>query len=180
VDAVVVGVGTVIADDPLLNVRHVDGPHPARIVIDPGGRLPSRARCLADDGAKRIVISSTATCGADGVETILMTPGADGHLSPRRIVDTLYERGLRRLLIEGGARTVSGFIDAGVVDRLHLLVAPVILGSGKSGLTLRPIERLSQALRPCARVYVLPDGDVLFDCDLRSTSTESAGNGHTQ
>lgn len=180
VDAVVVGVGTVIADNPMLNVRHVDGRHPARIVIDPGGRLPSGARCLADDGAKRIVISSAAPRGAAGIETIVISPDADGHLSPRRIVDTLFERGLRRLLIEGGARTVSGFIDAGVVDRLHLLVAPVILGSGKSGLTLRPIERLAQALRPSSSVYVLPDGDVLFDCDLRSTTSESAGHGHAQ
>ena len=87
---------------------------------------------------------------------------------------------MRRLLIEGGARTVSGFIDAGAVDRLHLLVAPVILGSGKSGLSMRPIERLSQALRPRTRVHVLPDGDVLFDCDLRSTMNESAGHDDVQ
>jgi riboflavin-specific deaminase-like protein len=180
VDAVVVGVGTVIADDPMLNVRHVDGTHPARIVIDPGGRLPVGARCLSDDGAQRIVISSCTPSLAGGIQTIQLAAGPDGHLCPRLIVDTLFARGLRRLLIEGGARTVSGFIDAGAVDRLHLLIAPVILGSGKSGLSLRPIERLSQALRPRTRVHVLPDGDVLFDCDLRSTMSESAGHGHPQ
>jgi riboflavin biosynthesis pyrimidine reductase len=87
---------------------------------------------------------------------------------------------LRRLLIEGGATTVSVFIDAGVVDRLHLLVAPLILGSGKSGLTLRPIERLSHALRPPSSVYVFPDGDVLFDCDLRSRISGSANDGPIQ
>lgn len=176
VDAVVVGVGTVIADDPLLNVRHVDGSHPARIVIDPGGRLPLDARCLADDGSQRIVISSCAPTLKGGVETIQLEPGADGHLCPRLIVSTLFARGLKRLLIEGGARTVSGFIDAGAIDRLHLLVAPVILGSGKSGLSMRPIDRLSQALRPSTHVHVLPDGDVLFDCDLRTTASESAGH----
>ena len=62
---------------------------------------------------------------------------------------------------------MSAFIDAGVVDRLHVLVAPVILGSGKTGLSLAPIARLSEARRPPAAVYVLADGDVLFDCDLR-------------
>lgn len=67
------------------------------------------------------------------------------------------------------AHTVSGFIDGGAVDRLHVLVAPVILGSGKPGLALRPIERLHQALRPAASVHVLADGDVLFDCDLQSS-----------
>ena len=54
------------------------------------------------------------------------------------------------------------------VDRLHLLVAPMILGSGKPGLQLPPLARLGDALRPTTHVHVLPDGDVLFDCDLRT------------
>jgi riboflavin biosynthesis pyrimidine reductase len=62
---------------------------------------------------------------------------------------------------------VSSFLDARAVDRLHVLVAPVILGSGKPGLTLEPIDTLAQALRPATHVHVLTDGDVLFDCDLR-------------
>jgi riboflavin biosynthesis pyrimidine reductase len=72
------------------------------------------------------------------------------------------------LLVEGGATTVSRFIDAGAVDRLHMLVAPMIIGSGKHGLVLHPISRLSEAARPAAHVHVLPGGDVLFDCDMRS------------
>jgi riboflavin biosynthesis pyrimidine reductase len=70
-------------------------------------------------------------------------------------------------LIEGGADTISRFMDAGMVDRLHVLVAPVILGSGKAGLAMAPIGTMAEALRPAARVHVFPDGDVLFDCDLR-------------
>ena len=62
---------------------------------------------------------------------------------------------------------MSSFLDAGAIDRLHVLVAPVILGSGKAGLELRPISRLIEARRPQTRVHVLADGDVLFDCDLR-------------
>jgi diaminohydroxyphosphoribosylaminopyrimidine deaminase / 5-amino-6-(5-phosphoribosylamino)uracil reductase len=74
---------------------------------------------------------------------------------------------IRRLLIEGGADTISRFIDAGCLDRLHVLVAPVIIGSGKSSLELAPVGALEKALRPVADVYALADGDVLFDCDLR-------------
>jgi len=85
----------------------------------------------------------------------------------------LFARGLKRILIEGGAWTVSSFIAARAVDRLHLLVAPVIIGSGKSGLSLPPIERLGDALRPATRVHILADGDVLFDCDLRSQGTRA-------
>ena len=61
--------------------------------------------------------------------------------------------------------------------RLHLLVAPVIIGSGKSGLSLPPIDRLADALRPTTRVHILADGDVLFDCDLRSQGTRALEEG---
>lgn len=170
VDAVVVGVGTVVADDPMLNVRHVAGPNPARVVIDPSGRVPLEARCFADTGERRLIVRAE---GVDvpvphGVEVVFV-PRKDGVLPPQEIVQALFEAGLATFLIEGGAGTVSNFVDASAVDRLHVLVAPAILGSGKSGLSLKPIERLSQALRPKADVHVLEDGDVLFDCDLRAT-----------
>ena len=167
VDAVVVGVGTALADDPILNVRRVPGRNPARVVIDPGMRLPMTARCLSgEDGADRLLIRGCETPASGGIETVHVAP-KNGLLPPRAIVDALFKLGYRRLLIEGGATTVSAFIDAGVVDRLHVLVAPVILGSGKPGLSLAPIARLTEARRPRTSVYVLDDGDVLFDCDLK-------------
>lgn len=167
VDAVVVGIGTVLADDPLLNVRRVSGRHPARVVIDPSGRLPEAARCLAgDDGIERIVIRADGVATTSRAAVVQLPRAPDRSIDPRRIVDALYRRGLRRLLIEGGARTVSAFLEAGVVDRLHVLVAPVILGSGKTGLDLKPIAALADALRPPTDVYPLADGDVLFDCNL--------------
>lgn len=182
VDAVVVGIGTALADDPLLNVRRVEGRNPARVVIDPRGRLPATARCLdGTDGARRLVVRAVRAPlpprkeegnRAAAVEIVEVETHA-GQMRPRAIVDALFERGLRKLLIEGGASTVSAFIDAGVVDRLHVLVAPMILGSGKTGLSLNPIERLSQALRPKATIHVLGDYDVLFDCDLRSVHNGS-------
>jgi riboflavin-specific deaminase-like protein len=171
VDAVVVGIGTVLADDPLLTVRRVDGNHPVRVVIDPGGKLDGSFRCLAEDGVRRLVIRSGPASVPPGVD-VLELPSEGGVISPRAIVEALFARGLRRMLIEGGARTISQFIDAGVVDRLHVLVAPMIIGSGKMGLELAPIARLADARRPPTRVHVLADGDVLFDCDLRAASKE--------
>jgi riboflavin-specific deaminase-like protein len=172
VDAVIVGVGTVVADDPMLNVRRVPGRHPARVVIDPQGRSPHDARCLtASDGVRRLIVRC-AGCPAPlpgGVEAVEIATGSDGQLPPAEIIAALFARGLRSFLVEGGAGTVSGFLDAGAIDRLHVLVAPVILGSGKPGLSLKPIARLAEALRPEADVHVLVDGDVLFDCDMRRT-----------
>ncbi|MGE0767061.1 MAG: RibD family protein [Hyphomicrobiaceae bacterium] len=171
VDAVIVGIGTVVADDPKLNVRRVPGRNPARVVIDPKGRMPLVANLLADDGAERLIVRAIGCAAAApaGCRTVEVPQDGAGKLAPADIIGALFGRGLRTFLVEGGAGTVSGFVDAGVVDRLHVLVAPVILGSGKPGLTLRPIDRLAQALRPAAEVHVLPDGDVLFDCDMRNS-----------
>lgn len=171
VDAVIVGVGTVVADDPRLNVRRVPGRNPARVVIDPKGRMPAGAKLLAEDGARRLVVRA-AGCRAPlpgGCEPVEVPLAGNGTLAPRQVIDALFAQGLRTFLVEGGAGTVSGFVDGGAVDRLHVLVAPVIIGSGKPGLTLKPIDRLCEALRPAADVHIFSDGDVLFDCDMRSS-----------
>ncbi len=166
VDAVVVGIGTALADDPLLTVRRVPGPQPVRVVIDPGGRLPHGARLLADDGVRRIILTASGVQPAlpVGVE-IVGLPKSGGQIAPSALLEALKERGLRRILIEGGADTVSRFMAAGCLDRLHVVVAPIVLGSGRVGLTLPPIERADQALRPPMHVHRLDD-EVLYDCDL--------------
>lgn len=166
VDAIVVGAGTIVADDPQLTVRRAAGRSPARVVIDPRGRLGADGRWLADDGARRILVTATPHVCPHGVDN-LVVHATDGLLSPREIVAALHAQGLRRILVEGGARTISAFIDAGAVDRLHLIVACTILGSGRAGLELRPLERLRDALRPPTQIYRLDDHDILFDCDLR-------------
>jgi diaminohydroxyphosphoribosylaminopyrimidine deaminase/5-amino-6-(5-phosphoribosylamino)uracil reductase len=167
VDAVVVGVGTVVADDPMLTVRRVPGHHPARIVIDPSGRMPTGPHCMEDNGARRFVIRTAAAATPDGADEILLS-ATDGKIAPHDILNALFARGMRRILIEGGATTISAFLQAGALDRLHVLVAPLIIGSGKNGLTLSPIERLNMAIRPKTHIHLLDDGDVLFDCDLRN------------
>jgi diaminohydroxyphosphoribosylaminopyrimidine deaminase / 5-amino-6-(5-phosphoribosylamino)uracil reductase len=166
VDAVVIGVGTAIADDPLLTVRRVEGPNPARVIVDPKSRLPPTARALAADGARRLVVTAAGTPSQlpAGVEIVELATD-NGGIAPASIAAALAAHGLRRILVEGGADTVSRFLAAGCLDRLHILVAPIILGAGRSSLTLPPIERVDEALRTPMRLHVL-GGDVLFDCDL--------------
>ena len=88
-------------------------------------------------------------------------------IAPARMIEALVKLGLRKILIEGGATTISRFIDAGCMDRLHILMAPIILGSGRQGLDLAPIERLRDALRPRTSAFILSEGEVLFDCALK-------------
>jgi riboflavin-specific deaminase-like protein len=167
VDAVVVGVGTVVADDPLLTVRYAEGSSPTRVVIDPRGRLSANARMLHDGSAPVLVVCGPDAPTPEGAEALRLPLGPDGGFTPDALVAALGERGMRRILIEGGADTLSRFIDSGRIDILHVLVAPMILGSGKPCLSLRPVAELSDALRPRTQVHVFDDGDVLFACDLR-------------
>lgn len=169
VDAVVVGIGTVLKDDPLLTVRRVAGPSPARVVIDPSGRVPATARVLREDGVRRLVIAaegagwSAGALPADVERVALPAPG--GRFEPCTILSSLAARGLRRILVEGGPGTVARFLEARCLDRLHVVVAPVILGGGRASLDLSPITHCDEALRPRTVTHVLGD-EVLFDCDL--------------
>jgi riboflavin biosynthesis pyrimidine reductase len=99
-----------------------------------------------------------------GVEVITL-PFVDGQLAPAAILSALARCGLRRVLIEGGADTVSRFLAAGCLDRLHVVVSPIIIGSGRESVILPEIDRVDHALRPPIRVHVIDD-EVLFDCDL--------------
>jgi diaminohydroxyphosphoribosylaminopyrimidine deaminase / 5-amino-6-(5-phosphoribosylamino)uracil reductase len=165
VDAVVVGIGTALADDPQLTVRRVAGPHPARVVLDPRGRLTPTARLLNRDGTRRLVVMAQGTtCALPGVE-VLTLPAMNGHIAPTIILAALAELGFRRVLIEGGSDTISRFLAARCLDRLHVVVAPILLGAGRPSIVLDSIERVEQALRPPIHVHLL-DGEVLFDCDL--------------
>jgi diaminohydroxyphosphoribosylaminopyrimidine deaminase / 5-amino-6-(5-phosphoribosylamino)uracil reductase len=166
-DAVIIGASTAILDDPKLTTRRVEGPNPARVVLDPTGRVPVTRQVLSDADAPSLLITTPgiAKKSSDAVERIELET-EDGHIPPAAILAALGERGLNTVLVEGGAHTVSRFIAAGVVDRLHVLVAPLILGSGRPGIELPAIDRVDQGTRPATRIHRIGT-DVLFDCDLR-------------
>lgn len=180
VDAVVVGAGTVAHDDPRLTVREVEGEDPVRVVLDPDGRLGEDRTVFTDRAARTLVVRRAVT-RASGSNTLVEAKPKRGHrapeiltlpvsgpegFAPEAVLEALRALGLRRVLVEGGGVTVSRFLAAGVLDRLHLTVAPILMGSGRAGITLPEIETLDQALRaPCR--HVLLGDDVLFDLDFR-------------
>ena len=111
-----------------------------------------------------LLYSPDAKVRAAGIEIVTL-PLTDGRFAPAAILGALAERGFRRVLIEGGPATISGFLAASCLDRLHVLVAPIILGAGPAGLALPPIARVDEALRPAVRIHRIAE-EVLFDCDL--------------
>ncbi|MCO4318233.1 RibD family protein [Phyllobacterium sp. 21LDTY02-6] len=166
-DAVIVGVGTIVSDDPSLSVRAVTGPSPVRVVIDCNGRMPMGAKFLSDGGERIIVIQADDVDVRPANAEIIRLPRTERGLDVADILQALRQRELRSVLVEGGARTVGRFLDADAVDRLHVAISPMIIGSGPTGILLPPVHRLTDARRPKVDVYDMGT-DILFDCDFRA------------
>ncbi len=171
VDAVLIGAGTAEEDRPQLSVRHVIGPDPVPVILDPRGRVPMLGplfeRSCASVPVLHLVGAETdLPPPPQGVERVPV-PLGPGGACPRQVLDMLAERGLERVLIEGGGVTVSRFLAADALDYLHLLIAPLIIGSGRPGLKLEPIQRLADARRPPMRSFPLGD-ELLVELALRS------------
>ena len=169
-DAVVVGAGTAVADDPQLTVRACAGDHPVRVVLDPRGRVPLRRRVFTDGAAPTLWVVGADTAAArkgagPGVD-VLALPDA-GDFGPRRLLESLARRGLGRVLVEGGGVTVSRFFQERALDRLYVTVAPVLLGDGVPGLRFPGTPVMREALRPPLRRDALGE-DTLFELDLRT------------
>lgn len=175
VDCVLVGVGTVVADRPRLTVRRVTGPHPVRAVLDPRGRAPEDVSPLAPEADAPPTLHLVSASCIERLSTPaahvrrLPLPEGERGVAPRDVLAVLASAGCRRVLVEGGANTISRFVDDEALDRLHVLVAPLLIGSGRPGLSLPPVERLCDAARPKMRCYALGE-DTLFDVTLSRQS----------
>jgi diaminohydroxyphosphoribosylaminopyrimidine deaminase/5-amino-6-(5-phosphoribosylamino)uracil reductase len=175
--AIVVGAATVARDDPQLTVRHVEGPNPVRVVLDPAARLDARRRVFADGVAPTFVVHAEGVNAASpGNAQILRVPVEGGRLRLDVLLERLHERGWWSVFVEGGGETVSRFLEAGLLDRLHIAIAPLVTGSGRRGLSLPARDRIAECLRPRHRVFTM-GGDVLFDCDLRSAAAAPTSTG---
>jgi riboflavin-specific deaminase-like protein len=169
-DAVVVGAGTVGDDDPRLTTRLVAGPNPLRVVLDPRRRLPAHHRVFTDGAAPTLLVCEMARAQPGerfGHAEVAGAPTDDGRFDLRAVLALLRRRGCHTVYVEGGGVTVSRFLEAGLLDRLHVAIAPLVIGHGRRGLQLPPVERLQDGLRPVHRVFRMGE-DVLFDCDLRA------------
>lgn len=178
-DAVLVGIETVLHDDPQLTARGVESARPLRVVLDSELRLPMTARVLARaEGTGNVVIfgcSERASTPrrhqleAAGAEVVLTPADRDGRVALPEALEVLAARGVKRLLVEGGAKVLTSFLRAGLAQRAEIEIAPVWLGAPATpGLCELGVSQLGQALR-LERVEVtrlgenvLVRGDVVY------------------
>lgn len=178
-DAVIVGAGTAAIDDPQLTTRHVPGRDPVRVLIDPALQLSPALRALSDRQAPTLLACDASRAaearGRFGADQVLAVPAmvdVEGRLNLRALLSELSSRDLRVLFVEGGGVTVSRFMAQGCLDRLHLSIAPVIIGSGRPGLQLPRSTAMRNCLRPSVRIYPM-GADVLWDLDLHEMCATS-------
>lgn len=170
-DAIVVGIGTVLRDDPQLTARGVlAARQPARIVLDSTLRVPPDARVLNRDGAP-VLVGTTSharpearrTLEARGVE-VIVADGPGRHVDIGRVCSELGRRGMMSVLVEGGGTIHGAFVDAGVVDRFLIFIAPMVLGGpAPSPVGGLGVERIADAWRLVETTIRRLDGDVLIE-----------------
>ena len=165
-DAVVVGSGTVRADDPRLTTRLVDGPSPVRVVLDTERRLGGHYRVFAEGPETLLLCAPDIANGPQvgAAQAVAVRRGPAG-LDIEAILATLAERGLRRIMIEGGGITVTNFLNAGALDRLHVTIAPLLMGGGIPAFALSPVSRLADGQRFAWTAHRL-GADMLLDIPL--------------
>jgi diaminohydroxyphosphoribosylaminopyrimidine deaminase/5-amino-6-(5-phosphoribosylamino)uracil reductase len=138
-DAVVVGIGTVLADDPLLTVREVRGRDPLRVVVDTGAHTPPASRVIGRDGRALIAVAEGAdreridALRASGAQVIELQRGVGG-LDLRALARWLDGRDVTSVLLEGGPTLAGAMIRGGLVDEALFIYAPLLVGAGRSAL----------------------------------------------
>jgi riboflavin biosynthesis pyrimidine reductase len=140
------------------------------VVLDPARRLEQHYKVFTDDSAETLYVCTDALVqpgetrfGLAQIHTVADVPNG---IDAAAVVALLRSRGCHRIFVEGGGVTVSTFLEADLLDRLQVAIAPLIIGSGRPAIRLPACEALSECRRPRYRVFRM-GGDVFFDCDLR-------------
>ncbi len=175
-DAVMVGVGTVLSDDPELTVRMVAGASPRRVVLDSSLRIPIESRIVRPDAATTVITTDRSdvtrqdALRALGVRVEVVPADADGRVSLPEALAALRRNGIESVLVEGGAETITSVLAAGVVDRIVVSISPLLIGSGTEAVKGLGIEAIANGIRLDNRTTLPVGDDILIAGDIAASS----------
>ncbi|HLH74859.1 MAG TPA: dihydrofolate reductase family protein [Chloroflexota bacterium] len=172
--AVLVGVGTIIADDPRLTLRLVRGEQPRRVVLDSALRIPLGSMVLNDSAKASTVLITTPRASAErivrlcakGVDVVVVEESDDGKVCLASALECLSSFGIERVLVEGGNQTITSFLRAGLVSRLAICIAPLLIGKGVGAVGDLGVVRLAQAIRFQTAQWIPAGPDLIFEGKL--------------
>lgn len=170
-DGILVGIGTVLADNPLLTVRDAIGPNPTRIVLDTMARIPLDAKLLqTTDEAKVVIIHSTdapsakiRALKAQANVVLLSCASSNGLLDMHEVIDHLDALGCLSVLVEGGSKIHGAFVTAKLADRFSVFIAPKLIGNGISWAALPGAQLMANAIQAQTQNVVQLGNDTLIE-----------------
>ena len=142
-DGVLVGVNTIIKDNPLLTTRKIKGQNPTRLIIDPSLKLTNKYKIFKDKNTNIVFTTSNKTKNLNNT-TIVKLPKKDFTLG---VYQFLKKSSLKYILIEGGPTTLSHFIEQNLINYMQFIISPTLIGSGINSVKLKPITNLKKAIR---------------------------------
>ncbi|OPY18480.1 MAG: Riboflavin biosynthesis protein RibD [Syntrophus sp. PtaB.Bin075] len=180
-DAILVGIGTVLSDDPELTVRLVRGTNPLRIVLDSRLRIPLTARILQEqDQAKTLMVTTDhadrkklSQLNDRGIETLILPVESSGRIDLNRLLRELGSRGIASVLVEGGSRILTALMAQNLADRLIAIIAPKISGRGIEAVGQLNITSMEKAIGLVFRKIYRKGDDLIIDSRFRRPAEPS-------
>jgi diaminohydroxyphosphoribosylaminopyrimidine deaminase/5-amino-6-(5-phosphoribosylamino)uracil reductase len=154
-DAVMVGIDTILADDPQLTVRLVRGKNPVRVILDSRLRIPLEAGVITGGEVAPTIIATTsradaakkARLGEMGIEVLVVPESGGGEVDLKSLLGLLGGKGITSVLVEGGAGVITSFLRQGLADKMMVAIAPRIIGQGIEAVGELDIAEVSRSLR---------------------------------
>jgi len=169
-DAILVGVGTIIQDDPQLTVRLVEGKNPIKIIVDSQLRTPINSKALQGKTEHSTIFATTSLCDAkkikryesQGAEILIIKKSISNQVDLPNLLHELGKRNIRSVLVEGGAKIINSFLEKRLFDQLMVVIAPKILGRGMSYIDISTPIRANNLISFSSFKYFRSGDDIIL------------------
>jgi riboflavin-specific deaminase-like protein len=165
------GIGTVIADDPQLTVRHLKGRNPLRIIVDSNLRIPIKSSVLTGDNSHLTIVATTSNAPSGkvtavkklGVEVLIVNKDRSGRVSLSSLLKELGKREITSVLVESGSEIVTSLLKANLVDKMIIPIAPKIIGKGLEAIGDLNINKIRNAIKFSSFKTMKKGNDIIFE-----------------